>query len=141
VIVVSEVVSGVAGSTYGTNREDIYDIAYDGTNVVALYKTGNNYFTSQVVVNGTTMSFLNPIQVTPSITNTFTNPATLLAFADNRVIGGFSGSNLFTSNNGESLVYTDSSIKANTVVAVVRVGESNYAVYTDSSGTIRLLAI
>ena len=141
VIVFSEVVSGAAGSTYGTNREDIYDIAYDGTNVVALYKTGNNYFTSQVVVNGTTMSFLNPIQVTPSITNTFTNPATLLAFADNRVIGGFSGSNLFTSNNGESLVYTDSSIKANTVVAVVRVGESNYAVYTDSSGTIRLLAI
>lgn len=87
------------------------------------------------------MSFVDPIAVSPSITNSFANPATLLAFTDNRVIGGYSGSNLFSSISGEGLVYTDNSIKANTVVAVVRVGESNYAVYTDSSGTIKLLSI
>lgn len=40
-VVVSEGVSGNAGSTYETKKEDIYDLAFDGTSVVALYKTGN----------------------------------------------------------------------------------------------------
>ncbi len=57
VLLKSATASGTAGSTYGTDSEDIYDIGFDGTNVVAFYKTGNVITTSELTVSGATISF------------------------------------------------------------------------------------
>ncbi len=134
---------GIAGATYKYDREDIYDIAFDGTDVVALYKTGNSITTSQLLVDGNAISFINPQNVTPSFTNNFSNPATMLALPETRVIGGYSGLNLFTAYNVSGLVYTDVTVKTDCVAAVAATKPDNkiYVVYTGNDGSIRLKRI
>lgn len=133
--------SGSAGSTYGTDSEDIYDLAFDGTNVIALYKTGNNIYTSQLSFSVNTINFENLKNITPLFTNNFSNPATLLALPETRFVGGNSGTNLFIASNSSGQVYTDITVKANTVTTVAKSGNKRYVAYTDSDGIIKLKKI
>ena len=134
---------GFAGATYKYDREDIYDITFDGTSVVALYKTGNNITTSQLSVNGNTISFINPQVVTPSFSNNFSNPATLLALPETRIIGGYSGSNLYTAINTAGQVYSDVTVKSDCIATVASPKSDSkiYVAYTGSDGVIKLKRI
>lgn len=134
---------GFAGATYKYDREDIYDITFDGTSVVALYKTGNNITTSQLSVNGNTISFINPQVVTPSFSNNFSNPATLLALPETRIIGGYSGSNLYTAINTAGQVYSDVTVKSDCIATAASPKSDSkiYVAYTGSDGVIKLKRI
>lgn len=99
--------------------------------------------TSQILVNGDIISFINPMDVTPSFTNSFSNPTTLLALPEARIIGGNSGTNLFTAFDISGRVYPEITVNANSVAAVVAIksGNKRYVAYTGSDGIIKLKKI
>jgi len=131
---------GTAGSTYGSDREDIYDIGFDGTNVVAFYKTGNVVTTSELTVSGTTIGFANPQTVTTALSNTSANPATLLPLPGGvRVLGGISStSQLFVKYGTSAEELLGQTVKSATVAVVAQCGGNTYVAYTGSDGIIRL---
>ncbi len=130
---------GTAGSTYGTDREDIYDIGFDGTNVVAYYKTGNVITTSELTVSGATIGFANLQTVTTALSNTFANPATLLALPGVRVLGGFSNTaELFVKYGTEAEELLGETVKSGTVAVVAQSGLDTFVAFTGTDGIIRL---
>jgi hypothetical protein len=137
VLLKSATASGSAGSTYGSDREDIYDIGFDGTNVVAFYKTGNKITTSELTVSGTTIGFANPQTVTTALSNTFANPATLLALPGVRVLGGFSSTSGLFVKYGTAEELLGETVKSGTVAVVAQCGGNVYVAYTGSDGIIR----
>jgi hypothetical protein len=141
VLLKSATASGNAGSTYKYDREDIYDIGFDGTNVVAFYKTGNVVTTSELTVSGTTIGFANPQTVTTALSNTYANPATLLSLPGVRVLGGISSSNseLFVKygTEAEELPGEMETVKSGTVAVVAQCAGNAYVAYTGSDGIIR----
>ncbi len=130
---------GTAGSTYGTDREDIYDIGFDGTNVVAFYKTGNVITTSELTVSAATIGFANLQTVTTALSNTFANPATLLALPGVRVLGGFSNTaELFVKYGTEAEELLGETVKSGTVAVVAQSGLDTFVAFTGTDGIIRL---
>jgi len=139
VLLKSATASGTAGSTYGTDSEDIYDIGFDGTNVVAFYKTGNVITTSELTVSGATISFANLQTVTTTLSNTFANPATLLPLPGVRVLGGFSSTaELFVKYGTEADELLGVTLKSGTVAVVAQSGVDTYVAFTGTDGMIRL---
>lgn len=138
VLLKSATASGNAGSTYGTDREDIYDIGFDGSNVVAFYKTGNVITTSELTVSGATIGFANPQTVTTALSNTYANPATLLALPGVRVLGGISSTGLFVKYGTEADELLGDAVKSGTVAVVAQSGVDTYVAFTGSDGIIKL---
>jgi hypothetical protein len=139
VIVNSGTANGSGGGTYKYDREDIYDLAFDGTNVIAFYKTGNVVNTAQLAVTDNTITFINTQQVVAPLSNSYTTPATLLALPNNRVLGGISGGKVFTKYGAVEEV-SDKTVKNETVVVATQCGGNIYTAYTGSTdGVIRLI--
>ena len=139
VIVKSGIANGSLGSTYNADKEDVYDIAFDGTNIIAFYKTGNVVNTAQLAVSENTITFTNTQQVAAPLSNSYTTPATLLALPNNRVLGGISGGKVFTKYGAVEQV-SDKTVKGATVVVATQCGGNIYTAYTASiDGMIRLM--
>lgn len=130
--------SGSSVQSY-SDKHDIYDMFFDGTNVIAFYKSDNVVTTALLTVSGSTISFDSPEEVTASIANTYSNPATLLALPTTRVLGGISDGKVFTKHGADEQV-TDKTVKSETVVVATQCGGDIYTAYTDSSDDmIRLI--
>lgn len=138
VIVNSGTANGSGGSTYKYDREDIYDIAFDGTNVLVFYKTGNVVNTAQLTVSGNTISFTDPQQVTAPLSNSSTTPATLLALPTIRVLGGISAGNIFLKYNTEEEVINNP-VKSGTVVVATECSGEIFVAYSGTDDIIRLI--
>lgn len=136
----SATAEGSPGSTYKYDREDIYDIVFDGTNIIAFYKTGNKVFSSKLTVGvDNKITFSDIEEVTSPISNTNLIPATLVGLPTTRVIGGISGGKVFTKYGAVEEV-SDKTVKASTVVVATQCGGNIYTAYTGSAdGLIRLI--
>jgi hypothetical protein len=117
-----------ASETSSTDQHALYDLEFDGTKVVALYKANNVNYTATIKVQGTQASFINPTNIT-------TAGAVPYSLSHNLEIAGLSGSNnLFYKYSNTEGSYTDITVKTNTEVAAVNKGNTAnkfYAVYTD----------
>ncbi len=119
-----------------TDQHALYDLEFDGTKVVALYKDTNGNRTATIQVSGTNASFINP-------TNIGTPGAVPYSLSHNLEIAGLSGSNLFVKyfNAGTptEYVYSDITVKSGTQVVAVNKGNTSnkvYAVHTDNTASI-----
>lgn len=121
-----------------SSGNDIYDIGFDGSNVVAFYKTGNVITTSELTVSGATIGFANPQTVTTALSNTYANPATLLALPGVRVLGGISSTGLFVKYGTEADELLGDAVKSGTVAVVAQSGVDTYVAFTGSDGIIKL---
>lgn len=138
VIVASNTASGSSTSS-SSDRHDIYDLAFDGSNVIALYKANNTVTTAKLTVGvDNKITFEDAEEVTSTLTNSFTNPATLLALPTTRMLGGISGGEVFMKHgNNEQII--DNSVKNGTVVVVTQCAEDVYVGYSGTDGVIRLV--
>lgn len=130
-----------SGSVTASSASEVYDIAFDGTNVVVFYKTANTTISTAKLTIGDddNITFTDIEQVASSLSNNNINPATLLALPSTRVLGGISGGKVFMKHGVEEEV-TDRSVKSGTVVVPTACGGSIYTLYTDSSdGMIRFI--
>lgn len=117
-----------ASATSPTDQHALYDVEFDGTKVVALYKETNGNRTATIQVSGTNASFINPTDIT-------THGAVPYSLSHRCEIVGINGSNIFYKYSTTEGSYTDITVKANTEVAAVNKGNTAnkfYAVYTDS---------
>ena len=118
---------------------DIYDMTFDGADVVAFYKSNNLVTTAKLTVSGNKISFTNPETVTTAITNSYTAPATLVVLPTTRVLAGVSAGKVFTKYGTEEQV-SDKTVKSATVVVATQCGGNIYTAYTGSAdGIIRLI--
>ena len=129
--------STAGGSTTGA---DIYDVAFDGSDVIALYKVGSTVTSAKLIVGAdNTITFSDTEEVAAAIANTFANPATLLTFSSTRVLAGISAGKVFTKYGAEEQV-SDKTVKNATVVVATQCGGNIYTAYTGSTdGMIRLI--
>jgi hypothetical protein len=119
-------------SNYGSDIFTIHDLDFYDSSVVALYKQ-TAFKTSELTVSGTTISFTNTRNVSTS-----TSVSSAAMNNSDLVVGGLSGTNLFTQFNGLSHVYIDIVVKS-TIVSVVEVDGVFYAVYTNNGdGKIKI---
>jgi hypothetical protein len=132
--------SGTLRETYNYDREDIFDIGFDGANVVAFYKTGNVITTSELTVSDATIGFANPQTVTTALLNTYAYPATLMALPGGvRALTGISSTaKLFVKYGTEADELLDETVKSSTVAVAVQCVGDTYVVWTGSGdGLIR----
>lgn len=142
-----QITSSVAGGDLGSfvrsrdnDYEDIYDLAFDGANVIAFYKGGGVNKTAALTVSGTSISATDVQTVTTPINNTFANPATLAVVPGLRVLGGITstGSKFFAKLGAEEMIIDEFVVKSETVPVVLIMGGDEYGVFTDTGGTIRI---
>lgn len=129
--------STAGGSTTGA---DIFDIAFDGSDVIVLYKVSNTVTSAKLIVGAdSNITFSDIEEVATSLSNASTNPATLLTLSTTRVLGGISDGKVFTKHGADEQV-TDKTVKSETVVVATQCGGDIYTAYTDSSDDmIRLI--
>lgn len=140
IAVESGVSNGSVGGTLGTDSEDIYDLAFDGTNVIAFYKAGGVNQTAALTISEAAVSFVDTVHVTTPISNTYLNTGTLAVAPDLRVLGGttIAGNYFFAKLGAEEMIINEFVVKSGTVPVVLIMGGVAYGVYTDTSGTIRI---
>ena len=125
-------VSSGASATASTDQHDLYDVEFDGTKVVALYKDTNGNRTATITIDGsgTKAEFTNPTNIT-------TGTAVPYSLSHRCEIAGLSGSNnLFYKYSTTEGSYMDITVKANTEVAAVNKTNTDnkfYALYTDNA--------
>ncbi len=116
--------------TASTDQHDLYDLEFDGTKVVALYKELNQNRTATIQISGTQASFINQTNIT-------TGTAVPYSLSHRCEIAGIAGSNnLFVKYSSTENTHTDITIKAGTQVAAVNKTNTDnkfYAVYTDNA--------
>ncbi len=124
-----------------TDQHDLYDLEFDGTKVVALYKELNQNRTATIQVSGTNASFINPTNIT-------TGTAVPHSLSHNLEIAGLSGSNLFikyfNAGTPTEYVYSDITVKVNTQVAAVNKGNTAnkvFVVFTNANSLIKVTEI
>ncbi|WP_313382098.1 hypothetical protein [Proteiniphilum saccharofermentans] len=133
--------NSASGSSDGasSDRSDLYDLEFNGENVIALYKGGNNVNrTAIIAVAGTTASFENVQDITTAVF-----PHSLSATPTVTAIAGWtsSGGNLFTKYNATETAETPV-VKTGTKVGSVNVGGTFYSVYTANTGSeIKIKAV
>ena len=125
-----------------SDRHDIYDLEFNDTDVLALYRSNNVYSTATITVTGTAASFTN-IQ---NITTTGVIPHSLSATSGlsgvTAIAGLAASSKLFTKYNTNEQTDTDVTVKANTKVMAANAGGVFYSVYTDNADSkIKIKAI
>ncbi len=130
-----------ASETSSTDQHALYDLEFDGTKVVALYKANNVNYTATIKVQGTQASFINQANIT-------TGTAIPHSLSHKLEIAGLSGSNLFAKylNAGipTETVYTDITVKSGTQVAAVNKGNTAnkvFVVFTDANSLIKVKEI
>jgi hypothetical protein len=130
-----------ASATSPTDQHDIYDLEFDGTKAVALYKDTNGNQTATIKVQGTQASFVDQAKIT-------TPGAVPHTLSHKLEIAGLSGSNLFAKyfNAGPltEYVYTDITVRSGTKVAAVNKGNTAnkvYAIYTNADSVIKVKEI
>lgn len=137
VIVKSNTASGGTSKTYKTDPNDVYDIAFSGTDVVALFKDNNVSKTAVLQTSGTKINFTNASE----IATTNVTPTSLSANASHTVVCGYVGTNLFTKYDTYENTYSDITIKSGTKPAVVNVYGVFYVVYTDNAGNVKIMRV
>lgn len=115
-------------SSSSTDKYHSYDLEFNGTDVLALYKDNNVNQKATITISGTTASFTSPQSISTAIA-----PHSLSTNASNTAIGGLTGSNLFSKYNALENTYTDVTVKTATKVGSVNVSGNFYAVYTDNA--------
>ncbi len=139
---IEAITANARGLTVGTQNydvEDLFDMKFDGTNVVSFYKDNSVDRTSALSVNGTTIEFINQFDVSSEISNNYQNPATLLVNGGMRGMGCITTSNrVLTNYMGEIQVLDNVQVKAGTVVALLMMEGEAYIVCTDSGNTTRI---
>lgn len=135
VVVKSSMASGRTDGTYNTDPNDVYDIAFNGTNFVALYRDNNVNRTAVLQTSGTTINFTN----SSAIATASVAPTSLSVNASHTVVGGYVGSNLFTKYDTSENTYSDITIKSGTKPMVVNVYGTFYVIYTDNGGNIKII--
>lgn len=86
-----------ASATSPTDQHDIYDLEFDGTKAVALYKDTNGNQTATIKVQGTQASFVDQAKIT-------TPGAVPHTLSHKLEIAGLSGSNLLPSISMQDLL-------------------------------------
>ncbi len=112
---------------------EAYDLEYDGTNFIALYKN-NNYFSGTLKMEGSSLSFVNPQQIT-------TDPVILHSISHKGDVGGrYLFSNLFykymNGSSGTEVVRNDINITNGSKVEVVRKRNANnqlFVLYSENN--------
>jgi len=134
-IVIKTATASGGASSSSSDKHLLYDLEYDGTNVVALYKDSNGNRTATIQVNGNAAAFINHSGITGTL-----SPHSLSHKCE---VAGLAGSNLFVKHlvagNPTETVYSDITVKSGTKVAAVnKVNTTNkvYAVYTDNTGSV-----
>ncbi|MDD2329116.1 MAG: hypothetical protein PHZ13_12645, partial [bacterium] len=90
-------------------------------------------------VSGATIGFANLQTVTTALSNTFANPATLLALPGVRILGGFSNTaELFVKYGTEAEELLGETVKSGTVAVVAQSGLDTFVAFTGTDGIIRL---
>lgn len=127
--------SNTAGGGTASSVSDIYelyDLEFNGTNVMALYRE-SGYKTATLAVNGTAINFTNVQGITA--VPTF---GSLSANTTSTVAGGVNSTKLFTKYNSLEHTYNNVTVKG-VKVAVVKVNKVFYTVYTDNGdGMIKI---
>ncbi|HPD43638.1 MAG TPA: hypothetical protein PKZ45_05210 [Dysgonamonadaceae bacterium] len=137
VVVKSSSASGETSGTYKTDLNDSYDIAFNGTDVVALFKDNNVNKTAVLQTSGTDINFTN----SSDIATTGVTPTSLSVNASHTVVSGYVGSTLFTKYDAYENTYSGITIKSGTKPAVVNVYGIFYAVYTDNAGSVKIVRV
>jgi hypothetical protein len=134
-IVIKTATASGGASSSSSDKHLLYDLEYDGTNVVALYKDSNGNRTATIQVNGNAAAFINHSGISGTL-----SPHSLSHKCE---VAGLAGSNLFVKHlvagNPTETVYSDITVKSGTKVAAVnKVNTTNklYAVYTDNTGSV-----
>ncbi|MEA4917645.1 hypothetical protein [Proteiniphilum sp.] len=135
--------TGAFGKTTGTsgNQHAIYDLTFNDTDVIALYKAANTNYSATISVTGTVASFTNVQSITTAVT-----PHSLSATSGlsgvTTIAGLAASSKLFTKYNAYEFTDTGVTVKANTKVMAANVGGVFYSVYTDNADSkIKIKAI
>jgi len=118
-----------ASETFPADQHNLYDLEFDGTKVVALYKANNVNYTATIQVQGTQASFINQANIS-------TSGAIPYSLSHRCEIVGINGSNIFYKYSTTEGSLTDITVKANTQVAAANKGNTAnkfYAVYTDNA--------
>ena len=122
--------SAYSGSASGCS---VFDLEYDGTNVIALYKDSNGNRIATIQENPA--AFINPSGITATL-----SPHCLSRLGE---VAGLSGSNLFVkylvAGTPTETIYSEITVKSNTQVAAVNKGNTAnkvYAVYTDNADSV-----
>ncbi|MGI6572854.1 MAG: hypothetical protein ACOX19_05475 [Fermentimonas sp.] len=128
-----------ATGTASTDKYNIYDLEFNGSNAIALYTDNNVHRTATIQVSGNTASFINPIG---NIAGTL-SPHGLSRSGE---VAGFSemSNKLFvryfsSPGNAQVANYSDITVKSGTQVAAVNKGNTAnkvYAVYTDNTDSV-----
>ncbi|HOT65213.1 MAG TPA: hypothetical protein PLV98_07290, partial [Dysgonamonadaceae bacterium] len=139
VVVKSSSASGKTSGTYKTDPNDTYDIAFNGTDVVALFKDNNVNKTAVLQTSGTTINFTN----SSDIATTGVTLTSLSVNASHTVMSGYvgTGPNLFTKYDAYENTYSEITIKSGTKPAVVNVYGIFYVVYTDNAGSVKIVRV
>lgn len=139
VVVKSSSASGKTSGTYKTDPNDTYDIAFNGTDVVALFKDNNVNRTAVLQTSGTTINFTN----SSDIATTGVTLTSLSVNASHTVMSGYvgTGPNLFTKYDAYENTYSEITIKSGTKPAVVNVYGIFYVVYTDNAGSVKIVRV
>jgi hypothetical protein len=121
--------SANSGSTNGCS---VFDLEYDGYNVIALYKDSNGNRTA--IIQESPAAFISANNITATL-----SPHSL---SHNCEVAGLSGSYLFAKylvgGISTETVYSDITVKSSTKVAAVNkvdTADRVYAVYTDNTGS------
>ncbi len=129
--------STASGSSTGStsDQHQIYDLRYNGSNVVALYMSENTQKASTLSVSGNKIMTTDFFNISASATL-----SSYFEVSSNKVVGGktVAGNNLFTKYNDFENTYSDVVVKG-TKVVVTEVGGLFYVVYTDNAdGKIKI---
>ena len=141
--VTSSAASGNLGSqtrSRDSDYEDIYDLAFDGENVIAFYKFNSTNQTAAATVSGASISATNVEAVATSISNNYQNPGTLVVIPDVRGLGGITSAEgkFFAKLGPDEMIIDEFVVKPGTVPVVLVMAGTAYAVCTDTSGAIRI---
>ncbi|MFV0397409.1 MAG: hypothetical protein ACK5JU_05285 [Bacteroidales bacterium] len=132
--------SGSTSGTYKSDQEDIFDLDFDGTNIIGFYKAGGVNQSAALSVSGASISFTSVQNVTTAISNNYQNPGTLVVIPDVRGLGGITSAEgkFFAKLGPDEMIIDEFVVKPGTVPVVLVMAGTAYAVFTDTSGTTRI---
>ena len=126
-----------SSSVSSADLYDLYDLEFNGTEVVALYKDYTANRTATIEVSAATALFTNPQDIVTAVT-----PHGLSGTSSATLVAGLAASNLFTKYNTMENTESGVTVKTGTRVAAVNIGTDFFSVYTDNADSkIKILKI
>uniref|UniRef100_UPI00359F9B6E hypothetical protein n=1 Tax=Prevotella heparinolytica TaxID=28113 RepID=UPI00359F9B6E len=126
--------TGASGFS-SSDTYDIYDVAFNGTDIVALYKDKGVNRSAVIAVVGSAASFTSPQDITTPCT-----PHGISAGSSGTLVVGMNGTNLITRYNGVEKNHAGITVRSGTRIAAVHVGSVAFAAYTDDTdGKIKFM--